>query len=82
MTNAEHYRAPEAPTIQPLAAERFKRTAMAHPTAVGGLRRDVVEYAREIGASSTQDIAEALGFSRSTLWRQYSDQLRRNNRAS
>jgi DNA invertase Pin-like site-specific DNA recombinase len=32
----------------------------------------------ELG-TRTQDIAEALGISRSTLWRHYGDELRRND---
>jgi serine/threonine-protein kinase RsbW len=42
---------PDIAPAQPVTAERLERHALAHPEAVGELRREVAAYAKQLGAS-------------------------------
>lgn len=62
--------------VEPQALRQLRA---AHERQDGEIRRLITEA---VSASiRSQDIAEALGISRSTLWRHYADELRRRNDA-
>jgi CRP-like cAMP-binding protein len=61
--------------VEPRALRQLRTT---HDRQDEELRRLITEAVR--AGIRSQDIAEALGVSRSTLWRRYADQLRRPDR--